>query len=152
MEQSVAVTNTPMRAPRPIPKTQDILEYATTQPGLSVREIARLTDCDHSNVVRTLQRYGISQTEAQSYGERRAEILQGIQDRLLSTITDTDIQKSSLLQRVTATGILYDKERLERGLSTANIDTHVLLREGEEIGDRIAQLEQEIAALTGAQK
>jgi hypothetical protein len=38
----------------------------------------------------------------------------------LSKITDTDIEKAGLRDKVVAFGILMDKERLENGLSTQN--------------------------------
>jgi hypothetical protein len=45
-------------------------------------------------------------------------VLAGLQDRLLSSITDEDIKRASLLQRITAMGVIYDKERIELGLVT----------------------------------
>jgi hypothetical protein len=52
------------------------------------------------------------------YKKHRADILTGLQHKILSTLTTEDIKAASLLQRVTATGILHDKERLERGQAT----------------------------------
>jgi hypothetical protein len=52
------------------------------------------------------------------------DILAGIQDRVLLSITDEDIKRASLLQRTTAVAQLYDKERLELDLSTANVSIH----------------------------
>ena len=45
------------------------------------------------------------------------------QSRILNNLTDDDIKKGSMLQKATAVGILYDKERLERGQSTENVAT-----------------------------
>ena len=50
--------------------------------------------------------------------------------RLLSAISDTDIKKASLRDKVIAAGILFDKERLERGQSTSNVS--VLFQVAEE--------------------
>ena len=53
------------------------------------------------------------------------------------------------LQKITAFGILYDKERLERGQSTANV--HNLVEIGtakvEELRSQAAELEAELADL-----
>ena len=98
-----------------------ILKTKQEHPDLTTRQVGALTNTDHSSVVRTLQKYGINQEQAKDYISNRAVILAGLQDRLLSSCTDADIKEASLLQRVTATGILYDKERLERGQSTWNI-------------------------------
>jgi hypothetical protein len=42
---------------------------------------------------------------------------------ILSSIDLKSIQKASMAARVLAFSILYDKERLERDLSTANVAT-----------------------------
>lgn len=90
------------------------------QQGLSHSEIAKIQGCDHSNITRVLQRYGVTDNY-KDYKQHRADILAGLQHRLLSSITDNDIQKTPAIQRIMAAGILYDKERLERGLSNSNV-------------------------------
>lgn len=96
-------------------KSPAIIKVATEHPELSVREIGRLCDCTHSNVVQVLKRYGIDHTGMEQFRANRADILAGMQQRFLASLTDADIQKTPAIQRITATGILYDKERLERG-------------------------------------
>jgi hypothetical protein len=64
--------------------------------------------------------YKIKRGRVEAYKANRGDILAGIQERIIHTLTDADIKKASMLQRVTAAGILYDKERLERGQSTSN--------------------------------
>jgi hypothetical protein len=102
-------------------RANKIIELKQDNPALTTREIATLTECDHSNVVRVLQRYGIVQEEVNEYKNKRADILAGLQHRLLSSITDADVQKAPLGSRVLAACQIYDKERLERGQSTENI-------------------------------
>ena len=46
--------------------------------------------------------------------------------RIAHTITDKDIKKASLSQRVTAMGILQDKINLKEGKSTENISQHII--------------------------
>jgi len=106
---------------QPTAKQQKIVETHQAHPDLNKSEIAALCDTDHSYVVRTMQKYGITQQDTEGYKRGRANVLAGLQHKILSTITDTDIKTASLLQRVTAAGILYDKERLETGKSTGNI-------------------------------
>jgi hypothetical protein len=101
-------------------KTQAILRIKGEHPTLNTREIGELAECDHSHVVRVLARYGVEQGLVEKYKRGRADIFAGIQGRILDTITNDDIKKASLQQKVTAAGILYDKERLERGESTSN--------------------------------
>jgi hypothetical protein len=51
-----------------------------------------------------------------------------VQRRLLNNISQADIKKSGLRDKVVAVGILYDKERLERGQSTENVSIDGALR------------------------
>jgi len=88
---------------------------------LSHDQIAKITGCTHSNITQRLQRTGI--TSLSNYKANRGDLFALLQSKILNTITEADIKKASLLQRVTASGILYDKERLERDKSTANIAT-----------------------------
>ena len=104
----------------PTPKQVKILTVKAQHPDLTTRQIATLADTGHTHVIATLQRYGVDQGQVESYKQHRADLLAGIQSRILSTVTDDDIKKANLYQRVTAAAILYDKERLERGQSTSN--------------------------------
>ena len=59
--------------------------------------------------------------------EELATMFDAITHRTLSGVTDEDIQKSSLLQKMTACGISIDKALLLRGQATSNININVLL-------------------------
>lgn len=101
-------------------KQEHILTTAANHPKLSTRQIAKICNTDHSYVVQLQQRYNITKDITEQFKNHRADIFAGYQDKLLSSVTDTDIKKASLMQRMASVGILYDKERLERGLSTGN--------------------------------
>lgn len=88
---------------------------------LTEHQIASILGCDRSNVNRRLAKYKDQLDGLDRYKNHRADILAFNQKRLLNTITESDIKSASLLQRTTAFGILYDKERLERNQSTENI-------------------------------
>lgn len=94
---------------------------------LSHSQIAKIIGCDKSNITHRLQAEGV--VSLQHYKDNRADILALLQRRIVSTITALDIKKASLLQKATVFGILYDKERLERGLSTVNQSIHSLIIE-----------------------
>lgn len=96
-----------------------IVELASK--ALTTREIETLTNVDHTTVAKILQRYGLEKRNIDDYIANRAEIFAGLQDRILKTINDDDVKKMPATQRIVASGILYDKERLERGQSTDNI-------------------------------
>lgn len=89
--------------------------------GLSHQEIGTLTGLTKQSVWERLKGTGLDDLDLAGFRERRLDLLDSQQAMLLASIDQEIIEKASLLQRVTALGILYDKARLERGLSTANL-------------------------------
>ncbi len=61
--------------------------------------------------------------ENQVYMDHRADILSNTQLRLLAALDDDKIKKMAGDRLVWSAAVLYDKERLERGMSTANLST-----------------------------
>jgi hypothetical protein len=106
---------------KPTDKQAHILKTHQEHLDLTVREVAAICDTSHSHVIATLQRYGIQKERVDNFKKHRGDILAGLQERMINSVTDKDIKQATMLQRVTATAILYDKERLERDLSTSNI-------------------------------
>ena len=106
---------------RPTHKQAVILKTKQEHPNLTTREIAAIAETDHTHVIKTLQRYGIERVYVDRYKHHRADILAGMQERLINSITVSDIKKAPMRDKVVSVGILYDKERLERDLSTANV-------------------------------
>ncbi len=100
-----------------------ILKTKAEHPDLSVREIAAVSDCDHAHVVRTLKRFGIKQVDTDQFKHCRADIYAGLQVRILSSITEAEIKKTSMAAKVLAAMQLNTNERLERGMSTANLSS-----------------------------
>lgn len=123
--ETAAPATTTTRTRKPTPKQAKIVKVKLEHPDLTTREIAAVCDTDHSHVVKTLQTFGTSPQQVKDYTTHRTAILQGLQARIIASITDADIKDSSLLQRMSAYGITYDKERLETGKTTANIGTLV---------------------------
>jgi hypothetical protein len=105
---------------KPTSKQVSILKTKQEHPDLTTREIAAICDTGHSHVIATLQRYGIDRTHVEDYKKHRADILAGLQHRLLISVTDEDIKKSPMGSRILAAAQLFDKERLQLDLSTAN--------------------------------
>jgi hypothetical protein len=103
------------------PRRKKIIELKKQNPALSTSEIGKLVDCSHVNVIHVLRRYGLAKQEVNEYKDNRADILAGLQHRLIQSITTEDIKKAPLGSRVLAAAQLYDKERLEVGKTTSNI-------------------------------
>ena len=59
--------------------------------------------------------------ENQIYVDHRADILSNTQLRLLANLDDAKMQQMTGKDLVVSAAVLYDKERLERGMSTANL-------------------------------
>ena len=98
---------------------QDIVALA--EKGLSHTQIGKILNCDHSNITRRLQAIGHAGRTLLDFKTARGDVLAGLQNRIVQHLTNAKLQKSSAYQLTGMLGILYDKERLERGESTSNI-------------------------------
>lgn len=98
-----------------------ILKTKSEHPDLTLREIGAIADCNHVTVLTTLRRYGIDSNHLKEWKNNKADILSGLQHKLLVSITDEDIKKAPLGSRVLAAAQLFDKERIETGKSVSNI-------------------------------
>lgn len=105
----------------PTQKQADIIHLKKQNPRATATAIAKLAGADISYTIQVMQRYGLIAQNVNDYKQHRADILAGLQSRLIESITQADIQKAPVGSRVLAAAQLYDKERLERGQSTANI-------------------------------
>ena len=89
--------------------------------NLSISDTARLLNSSKSNISTRLSKAGYKPNYLQHYKDHRADILSSYQQIILNSITPEDLKKAGLSQKMMAYGVLYDKERLERGQSTENI-------------------------------
>lgn len=113
-----------IRRPRPGSKAEAILTLTTTTPATQT-EIAESVNTSPQHVNQTLKRFGIEPNAVESFKQHRADILAGMQEKLLNSIEMVEI-KSARDQKdsITGFGILYDKERLERGQATS-FEAHI---------------------------
>jgi hypothetical protein len=117
------------------------------QKGLSTTQIGKIVDCSKTNVANILAKYEVEQEQVNNYKDYRADILAGLQARILLSIDDADIKKAPMGLRVLAVSQLYDKERLERGLSTNNIDAHLMLRNDQTLDSKLSELQAMVDSL-----
>ena len=102
--------------------------------GLSLREIAKVTDTPKTTVAEAINRYESWLSELRElplYESVRSQLLSAAELRILNHLTDKEA-----LQKTSANGLAYafkqvfDARRLERNLSTTNISqsTNVVVR------------------------
>lgn len=91
-------------------------------------EIARRVGCNPHNVSYVLAKYlgKASQDELRAFQENKADIVDSVAHRVLSSVTDKKIAKMSGQSAITAFAILTDKSQLLRGLATG-INVSVLM-------------------------
>ena len=100
---------------------------------LSYGEIAKIVGLSKQAVWMRIHNACDNDEDVEEYKSNRADYLAGLQWRILKSIDNADIKKTPFNLRVISAGILYDKERLERGQSTAIIDAGELTRDIEQI-------------------
>jgi len=116
--QPTSVTNITNQAPKNIPIAWIL---SLKKQGLSHAKIGKELGCSSVNITKRLQVHKRKQQELTEYRENRADIIASVGKRVLDSITDKEIKKAPFGTKATVYGILFDKERLERGESTENI-------------------------------
>lgn len=89
--------------------------------GMNMTEIAKVCGCSTAAISIRLKDHTEDLDALIPFKNARADTLAFYQRKLLNSIDKGSIEKCSAYQRVGMFGILYDKERLERGETTQNI-------------------------------
>ena len=105
---------------------EDILELR--RKDLTMEQISAILKCSVANVSKRLKGFAPVRVKIDRYKRHRADLLTLTQATIHDSISPEVIAEAPLLQRTTALGIMYDKERMERGLSTSNVDIHTDIR------------------------
>jgi len=119
----------PSRESRPRTDLQrTIIATKSANPHMNNVQIAEIAATSRETVSRILTQYGTDIGAVEAYQKHRADILDALCQRLSSSVTDEDIKKANLLQRLSAYGIAYDKMRIERGLSDGTSKPLVMIQ------------------------
>ena len=112
--------------------------------GLSHRAISKKLGRDRRTIGRVCARPEMAD-KIEVAKDKIATLYEGLTERLLVSISEVDIGKINVLQRITGAAIATDKTRLLRGESTANIALHEIVeaveRDERERRDRERQKE-----------
>lgn len=133
------------------PDIPRLLAMQKKHPDLTHQELADTQGLARSTVTKVLLRYGIEKEKLDEFKTNRADIMAGLQEKILQSITTGDLEKASLQQRMMAFGILYDKERLETGKSTTNVNSLTVVVDAAK-ARREAMLKGQDKARTGQDK
>lgn len=103
----------PARRPRGKPPAHliipiDVLVDMFVRQKMGITEIAEKLNITRQTVSDRLQRHGISYLGI--FKENRKDIFALMQRNLMNSITDSEIKKMPVRDRIVSTGILYDKE------------------------------------------
>lgn len=91
--------------------------------GLSYEDIGKHFGVSKMAVCKRLKdRLPDKRVDLEAFKRNRADLLASKQKLILDSMTQEQIEKIPPQSRPTAFGILYDKERLERGQSTQNVE------------------------------
>jgi DNA-binding XRE family transcriptional regulator len=104
-----------------IEKTRAILALAKRKPELSQRELAKEVGVARNTVAKALAKVSDFNEEIELFRKQCGDILDGKQKLILSAINQKTVSEARLRDLAVSAGILFDKSRLERGLSTANL-------------------------------
>lgn len=98
-------------------KQDKIITIRKDNPAMTNQQIADAVKTSPGYVADVLIKYGLNKESIDDYNSNKATIWHGISARLLSKLTDEQIQKASALQLVTAAGIAFDKASLLDGIN-----------------------------------
>jgi len=89
--------------------------------GVTYEDIAKVFGCTKTAVIQRLKPYvATTDIDTELFIKNRAAILANRQVSVLAEMTSEKLEKSSAKDLAVTFGVLYDKERLERGQSTSN--------------------------------
>jgi hypothetical protein len=129
------------KKPRGVPIEQ-IIEYKLK--GLTSADIGKLLGVCDSDVRVRLMNHSEDIDNTDLFRKHRAKVFAFQARRILQAINDADIEKASLRDKVIAASVLYDKERLESGLSTQNLVYIDLIKAKQTVASEMQTIEAEL--------
>ena len=106
-----------------IEKNKAIIALAKRKPELSQRELAKEVGVARNTVAKALAKVSDYKEEIELFRKQRGDILDEKQALILRAIDSKKVSEAKLRDLTVSLGIIFDKNRLERGLSTSNISS-----------------------------
>jgi len=104
-------------------RLKDIISLAKREPFMSRREIAKELKVSRNTVDKALGKVSDFKEKIDLFRKDRGDIVDDKQRLILAAIKSKKVSEAKLRDLAVAYGILFDKNRLERGLSTNNISS-----------------------------
>jgi transposase len=114
--------------------------------GCTYEEIGKVFGTGPQTISLQVRKYINDGINLDFFKQNRADIFASKQAEFIQSLTPEKIKKASAYQLTGMMGVFYDKERLERNLSTSNVAYADMSRDMGEIDREIRQLEAEIGA------
>ena len=130
----------------PLEKIRELIEVKE----LDTVQTAAILGCNAESIRTRCIRHGIKHG-LKRWKQTKADILASKQRQLLESLDMGALKEMSPGTRVTAFGILFDKERLERGQSTANIAYNDYTQQMSEMDKEIEALSRELGDIPEAE-
>ena len=89
--------------------------------GLTYKDIGKVIGASAPSIYMSIKDL-LPTEETTTFINARADVLSEIQRRILSSLTPECINAAPLQARAVSFAVLYDKERIERNLSSSNVD------------------------------
>ncbi len=104
--------------------------------GFSHKRIADILGCSKTNITQRLGKYKTELEGLEGFKKNRADIFALHQIRALANVSNEKLKGASLRDIVIATGVLYDKERQERGQSENKNSISIILNLAHEANEK----------------
>ena len=104
-------------------RLKDIISLAKREPSMSRREIAKELNVSRNTVDKALGKVSDFKKEVELFRKDRGDIIDHKTALILRAINEKKVDEAKLRDLAVAAGILFDKSRLESGLSTSNISS-----------------------------
>lgn len=104
-------------------RLKDIISLAKREPTMSRREIAKELKVSRNTVDKALGKLSVFNEEIELFRDQRRDILDSKVALILKAIDTKKVSEAKLRDLAVSAGILFDKSRLESGLSTANLSS-----------------------------
>ena len=89
--------------------------------GNTFADIGKILGCSKQAISERLKKFNYTPARLKAWKKSKADVLALLQSNIVQSIDEDAIKKANLQQKMWAFGVAFDKERLERGQSTANI-------------------------------